>query len=106
MRNEESITLGGARYSSSNDSDDGNSFIEEANFPVEESEILKGLTRELKWLNRRIKETVTVDIYNYDHVLDFFEKIRLFGYDYFLVSNEISQTTRELKQSIAIVRWY
>lgn len=106
MRNEESITLGGARYSSSNDSDDGNSFIEEANFPVEESEILKGLTRELKWLNRRIKETVTVDIYNYDHVLDFFEKIRLFGCDYFLVSNEISQTTRELKQSIAIVRWY
>ena len=106
MRNEESITLGGARYSSSNDSDYGNSFLEEANFPVEESEILKGLTRELKWLNRRIKETVTMDIYNYDHVIDFFEKIRLFGCDYFLVSNEICQTTRELKQSIAIVRWY
>lgn len=106
MRNEESITLGGARYSSSNDSDYGNSFLEEANFPVEESEILKGLTRELKWLNRRIKETVTMDIYNYDHVIDFFEKIRLLGHDYFLVSNEISQTTRELKQSIAIVRWY
>lgn len=106
MRNEESITLGGARYSGSSDRNDGNSFIDEANFPVEESDILKRLTKELKWLNRRIKETVSMDIYNYGHALDFFEKIRFNGHDYFLVSNEISQTTRELKQSITIVRWY
>ena len=106
MRNEESITLGGARYSGSSGKNDGNSFIDEANFPVEESNILKRLTKELKWLNRRIKETVSMDIYNYGHALDFFEKIRFNGHDYFLVSNEISQTTRELKQSITIVRWY
>lgn len=68
--------------------------------------MLKRLTKELKWLNRRIKKTVSMDIYNYGHALDFFEKIRFNGHDYFLVSNEISQTTRELKQSITIVRWY
>lgn len=106
MRNEESITLGGAMYAGSNDDNDGNSLIDEANFPVEETEILKSLTAELRWLNRRIKETVSMDIYNYGHALDFFEKIRFRGHDYFLVSNDITQTTRELKQSIVIVRWY
>lgn len=106
MRNEESITLGGAMYAGSNNDNDGDSLIDEANFPVEEAEILKNLTAELRWLNRRIKETVSMDIYNYGHALDFFEKIRFRGHDYFLVSNDITQTTRELKQSIVIVRWY
>lgn len=106
MRNEESITLGGARYSGGSNDADGDSLIDEANFPVEETEILKSLTAELRWLNRRIKETVSMDIYNYGHTLDFFEKIRFRGHDYFLVSNDITQTTRELKQSVVIVRWY
>lgn len=106
MRNEESITLGGAMYAGSNNDNDGDSLIDEANFPVEETEILKNLTAELRWLNRRIKETISMDIYNYGHALDFFEKIRFRGHDYFLVSNDITQTTRELKQSVVIVRWY
>ena len=74
--------------------------------PVEEDSILRELTTEIKWLNRRIKETITMDIYNYSHVLDFTERIAFRGHEYYLVSNRISRTVRELKQTVTMVRWY
>ena len=109
LRNEESITLGGAVYSGKEKDDAQNSslgFIDTASFPVEEESILEELTNEIKWLNRRIKETVNMDIYNYPHVIDFSERIRFRGYEYYLVSNTITRTTRELKQAVSLVRWY
>ena len=47
-----------------------------------------------------------MDIYNYGHVVDFSERVRFRGHEYYLVSNAVSQTTRELKQSVQLVRWY
>lgn len=109
LRNEESITLGGAVYSGKEKDDAQNSslgFIDTASFPVEEESILEELTNEIKWLNRRIKETVNMDIYNYPHVVDFSERISFRGHEYHLVSNTITRTTRELKQAVSLVRWY
>ncbi len=104
LLNQESLSLGGANYG--DDSSSSYSLLEEANFPVEEESILKQLTADIKWLNRRIKETVTMDIYNYGHVLDFTERISFRGCEYYLVSNRISRTVRELKQTVTMVRWY
>ncbi len=104
LLNQESLSLGGAHYGK--DSSSSYSLLEEANFPVEEESILRELTREIKWLNRKIKETVTMDIYNYSHVLDFTERIAFRGHEYYLVSNRISRTVRELKQNVTMVRWY
>lgn len=109
LRNEESITLGGAVYSGKEKDDAQNSslgFIDTASFPVEEESILEELTNEIKWLNRKIKETVNMDIYNYPHVVDFSERIRFRGHEYYLVSNTITRTTRKLKQAVSLVRWY
>ena len=104
LLNQESLSLGGAHYGK--DSSSNYSLLDEANFPVEEESMLRELTREIKWLNRRIKETITMDIYNYGHVLDFTERIAFHGHEYYLVSNRISRTVRELKQTITMVRWY
>lgn len=74
--------------------------------PTSDRDKLSAYLNDLKWLNRKIKETVTMDIYNYGHVVDFSERVRFRGHEYYLVSNAVSQTTRELKQSVQLVRWY
>ena len=66
-----------------------------------------------KWLNRKIQVTVTVDLIDeitngvptLNHVVDFTERVRLDGVEYFLVSNAISLTTRKLIQHLQLVRW-
>ena len=40
------------------------------------------------------------------HILDFTERIRFEGSEYFLVSNQVTLTPRSLRQSITIARWY
>lgn len=47
-----------------------------------------------------------MDIYNYNHVVDFTDAIIFKGNNYYLDSNTISQTPTELKQSIQLVRWF
>lgn len=107
LRNDESITFSGAVYRGGADKDNGSTgFIESVSFPVEEDSILEELANEIKWLNRKIKETVTLDIYNYNHVVDFTERIKFRGQEYYLVSNIIKQTVRELKQTVTMARWY
>ena len=106
LLNQESITMGGANYGDVKNNNSSYNFIDDAGFPVEDDGYLKELTNELKWLNRRIKETVSMDVYLADHVVDFTERVRFRGSEYYLQSNTISQTTRELKQSITLVRWY
>ena len=107
LQNQESITLGGANYGDSdNPLGRGNRLKESIEVPTSDRDKLKAYLNELKWLNRKIKETVTMDIYNYGHVVDFSERVRFRGHEYYLVSNAVSQTTRELKQSVQLVRWY
>ena len=83
-------------------------------FPVKGDDYLAMLTEEIEWLNRRTKETVTMEIVSrvrngvpeVRHILDFTECVRFEGSEYFLVSNQVTLTPRSLRQSIAIARWY
>ena len=83
-------------------------------FPVVGADYLRMLTREIEWLNRKTQETVTVEIRariqngvpDIDHVVDFTERIRFEGHEYFLQSNTVELTPRLLRQTIKIVRWY
>ncbi|ORT99033.1 hypothetical protein D081_2212 [Anaerovibrio sp. JC8] len=107
LHNQESITLGGANYGDKdNPLGKGNRLKESVEVPTSDTDKLEAYLSELKWLNRKVKETVTMDIYNYGHVIDFSERVRFRKHEYYLVSNTVSQTTRELKQSIQLVRWY
>lgn len=108
LRNQESITLGGARYGESNNNPlgTGNRLKETIDIPTTDETTLNYYLNELKSLNRRIKEVITMDIYNYDHVVDFTDAITFKGNNYYLDSNTISQTPTELKQSVQLVRWF
>ena len=83
-------------------------------FPVVGTEYLRALTREIEWLNRKTQETVTVEIRarirsgvpDIDHIVDFTERIRFEGHEYFLQSNTVELTPRLLRQTIKMVRWY
>jgi hypothetical protein len=75
-------------------------------FPVRGINMLKKLTEEIEWLDRKIQETVSTTIYHYPHVIDFTDAIVFRENTYHLVSNAIVRTPDELKQSIVMVRWY
>ena len=83
-------------------------------FPVVGAEYLRMLTREIEWLNRKTQETVTVEIRariqngvpDIDHIVDFTERIRFEGHEYFLQSNTVELTPLLLRQTIKMVRWY
>ena len=83
-------------------------------FPVVGAEYLRMLTKEIEWLNRKTQETVTVEIRariqngvpDIDHIVDFTERIRFEGHEYFLQSNTVELTPRLLRQTIKMVRWY
>ena len=83
-------------------------------FPVVGSEYLQTLTSEIEWLNRKTQETITVEIRariqngipDIDHIVDFTERIRFEGHEYFLQSNTVELTPRLLRQTIKMVRWY
>lgn len=87
--------------------------IADTSFPVRELDLLKELTEDLKWLNRKIQVTVTIDLIDriqngvptLNHVVDFTERVKLDGVEYFLVSNNISFTPRKLIQRLQLVRW-
>ena len=83
-------------------------------FPVVGTDYLRALTREIEWLNRKTQETITVEIRarirsgvpDIDHIVDFTERIRFEGHEYFLQSNTVELTSRLLRQAIKMVRWY
>ena len=83
-------------------------------FPVVGAEYLQTLTKEIEWLNRKTQETVTVEIRarirsgvpDIDHIVDFTERIRFEGHEYFLQSNTVELTPRLLRQTIKMMRWY
>ena len=102
----------GASYAS-DDSLPYSSLID-TEFPVVGADYLRVLTREIEWLNRKTQETVTVEIRariqngvpDIDHIVDFTERIRFEGYEYFLQSNTVELTPRLLRQTIKMVRWF
>ena len=102
----------GASYAS-DDSLPYSSLID-TEFPVVGADYLRMLTREIEWLNRRTQETIMVEIRarirsgvpDIDHIVDFTERIRFEGHEYFLQSNTVELTPRLLRQTIKMVRWY
>ena len=102
----------GASYAS--DDELPYSSLIDTEFPVVGTEYLRALTREIEWLNRKTQETVTVEIRarirsgvpDIDHIVDFTERIRFEGHEYFLQSNTVELTPRLLRQTIKMVRWY
>ena len=84
----------------------GNPLIDPS-FPLVEDSDLETVTSWLKWLNRKIRETVTMEIYDLEHVLDFSDLITFEGKNYHLQSNIIEKNERIVnKQTVSIVRWY
>lgn len=87
--------------------------IADVSFPVRELDLIQTLTDDLKWLNRKIQVTVSVELIDkiqdgvptLNHIVDFTERVRLDGYEYFLVSNSVSFTPRKLIQKLQLVRW-
>ena len=88
--------------------------IVDTSFPVREFDILDSLTNALLWLNRKIQETITLDLISpvnngipsINHIVDFTERIKLDGNEYFLVSNRITFNPRKLIQKLQLIRWY
>lgn len=79
----------------------------DSSFPVHDTATLIRLTEALKWLNRRTRETVTLSIYNFPHLIDFNDRIVLFGNEYYLVSNRAHTNPRIYnEQALTLVRWY
>ena len=90
------------------------SLIIDVSFPVREEEIKDTLNEALRWLHRKIIKTVTVDLISkvnngipeLDHIVDFTERVKLDGEEYFLVSNTISFVPEKLIQKLKLIRWY
>lgn len=75
-------------------------------FPIYDSDTLKKLTRGIEWLNRKTEERLTMDIWQYGHLIDFTDRVKYQGNTYYLESNQVSRTPAELKQTVTIVRWF
>ena len=96
------------------DDDNGLSAIVDDSFPVKETEFKSELNSDLRWLHRKIEETVTVDLISpvkngvpdINHIVDFTERVKFNGAEYFLVSNRISFTPRKFIQKLQLIRWY
>ena len=87
--------------------------IIDVTFPVREIPLLYKLTAALEKLNRSVQEEISVDIIdsivkgvpNLLHVIDFTERVKLDGKEYFLVSNNISFTPTRFIQKLRLIRW-
>ena len=96
-----------------NDWRDKLSPIVDTSFPVREINLLYELTNAVYWLNRKIQENISLEIISkiadgvpeIQHIIDFTERIKFNGNEYFLVSNLIKFTPRSLKQKLELVRW-
>ena len=96
-----------------NENDELSNIIDDS-FPISDTDIKTELNNALRWLHRKVQETVTVDLISpvnngiptINHIVDFTERIKLDGNEYFLVSNNISFTPRKLIQKLQLIRWY
>lgn len=96
-----------------NENDELSNIIDDS-FPIRDTDIKTELNNALRWLHRKVQETVTVDLISpvnngipsINHIVDFTERVKLDGNEYFLVSNNISFTPRKLIQKLQLIRWY
>ena len=103
----------GSSYSREDDDTPFTSLID-MEFPVKGEAYLKELTQAILWLNRKTQETVTLEVFaniqdgvpDVGHIVDFTERIKFEGQEYFLQSNAVELTPRFLKQTIKMTRWY
>lgn len=76
-------------------------------FPVSDKLWAIQLAHTYENMNLWTEESVTMDIYGFDHVLSFTDRISFNGNLYFLRSNSVHQDTRIVnRQSVELVRWY
>lgn len=79
----------------------------DTSFPVSGYDKLSYLTEQIKWLDRKTEESVTLELYNCQHLVDFNDKIVWHGNTYFLRSNTATRTeTIVNQQTLEFVRWY
>ena len=79
----------------------------DSSFPIHDEATLIKVTNALRNLNRKTKETVNVTLYDFQHLIDFDDKIILNGATYFLSSNTARTTPRiKFEQNLSLVRWY
>ena len=79
----------------------------DTSFPVYGEANLTYLTQQLMLLNRKVEETISMDVYDIDHVIGFDDKISFNGATYYLKSNNVLQDERTVnKQSLVMVRWF
>lgn len=99
------LNLGGKYPDNSGESYQGAALFD-TSFPISDTATLKKLTKDIEWLNRKTEEKISMDIWQYPHLIDFTDKILFNGAAYFLESNQVTQTPRELKQTVTMIRWY
>lgn len=107
------LARGGVWRGSKNAADGGTSLFD-TDFPVKEAWMVKKCYEEIRWMNRRTKETVNLDfvppvaysVPAYQHVIDFTDKIIYGGNEYFLSANSVSFTPMGHRQTLTLVRWY
>lgn len=79
----------------------------DSSYPIHDEATLIKITNAIKWLNRKTRETVTLSIYGFPHLIDFNDRIILDGNEYFLVSNKLSITPRLFnEQALTLTRWF
>jgi|GEM_PF-7131347 len=78
----------------------------DSSFPIHNVDKLEKVTADLKALNRATKETVHITIYNFPHLIDFLDRIVLYGGVYHLSSN-IARSTNDIlsEQQLTLVKW-
>jgi hypothetical protein len=99
------LNLGGKYPDNSDESYQGAALFD-TSFPISDTATLKKLTKDIEWLNRKTEEKVSMDIWQYPHLIDFTDRILFNGAAYFLESNQVTQTPKELKQTVTMIRWY
>ena len=79
----------------------------DTSFPVSDVGTLSIIAYEIEDLNRNIKETVTLSLFDYSHIIDFNDRVILNGKEYFLSSNEITTTPHiSQQQNLTLVRYF
>lgn len=85
-------------------------------FPLNDTDgglTLGEIAAELNAYDRCIQETLQIELVEpvvdgkptMTHIVDFLERVKFRGNEYYLERNEIARTTREIKQTITAVRW-
>ena len=93
---------------------EGDSIAGASSIAVEDAAMRKAIYDEMKWMDRKVREEVQLDIvdniaggvHTIRHIFDFFTRYRLDGKEYFLMSNNVTLTPRSFIQTLRLVRWF